>query len=188
MVFVGFWWKWGGRFLLWWAAGAVYWWVCGVVGGTCYLGEGCPVAQECEICGKRPQMGNQVETRGKAKYLGGVGTKVTGITRRRFSPNLQRVKVMRANGAAERIRVCTRCIRSGAIVKAIRSAPFRLPEGAPAPAAAKTAGARTRSVKATSPSAPAKGAAPAKAAPGKPAPGKPAAGKSEGAKKKPDKK
>jgi len=86
------------------------------------------MARECQICGKKPQVGNQVETRGKAKYLGGVGTKITGITRRLFSPNLQRVKVMLANGSNKRIRVCTQCIRSGAVVKAIRSAPFRLPE------------------------------------------------------------
>src|SRR5262245_17183494 len=86
------------------------------------------MARECQICGKRPQIGNRVETRGKAKYLGGVGTKVTGITRRLFSPNLQRVKVTLANGANKRIRVCTQCIRSGEVVKAIRSAPFKLPD------------------------------------------------------------
>ena len=33
------------------------------------------MARVCEVCGKGPQMGNRVETRGKAKYLGGVGTK-----------------------------------------------------------------------------------------------------------------
>jgi large subunit ribosomal protein L28 len=55
---------------------------------------------------------------------------VTGITRRLFSPNLQRVKVSLANGSNKRIRVCTQCIRSGAVVKAIRSAPFKLPEEA----------------------------------------------------------
>ena len=39
---------------------------------------------QCEYCQKKPSMGNQIEHRGKAKYLGGVGTKVTGITRREF--------------------------------------------------------------------------------------------------------
>ena len=38
-------------------------------------------------------MGNSVTIRGKAKYLGGVGTKVTGISRRQFKPNLQTVHV-----------------------------------------------------------------------------------------------
>ena len=39
--------------------------------------------------------------RGKAKYLGGVGTKVTGISRRQFRPNLQTVHVTTANGTPQ---------------------------------------------------------------------------------------
>jgi large subunit ribosomal protein L28 len=84
------------------------------------------MARECQICGKRAQVGNRIETRGKAKYLGGVGTKVTGITRRQFKPNLQKVKVARDGGGAQSIRVCTQCLRSGAIRKAVKRAPFRL--------------------------------------------------------------
>lgn len=85
------------------------------------------MARQCEICGKRSQMGNRVTTRGKAKYLGGVGTKVTGISRRQFKPNLQRVHVTTKNGTNKTLRVCSQCIRSGAVTKAIKSAPFRLP-------------------------------------------------------------
>ena len=81
----------------------------------------------CEICGKSTQVGNSVTTRGKAKYLGGVGTKITGITRRKFKPNLQRVRVTTQSGTNKAIKVCTQCIRSGAITKAVRSAPFKLP-------------------------------------------------------------
>jgi large subunit ribosomal protein L28 len=84
------------------------------------------MAQHCQICGKTPQMGNQVETRGKAKYLGGVGTKITGISRRKFRPNLQRVKVTSKQGGAKSIRVCTRCLRSGAVRKVVRQRPFSL--------------------------------------------------------------
>ena len=84
------------------------------------------MARSCEICGKGPQMGNSVETRGKAKYLGGVGTKLTGITRRQFKPNLQRVKVAIPGGGAKSMRVCTSCIRSGAVRKAVKQKPFRL--------------------------------------------------------------
>jgi large subunit ribosomal protein L28 len=79
-------------------------------------------------------MGNAVETRGKAKYLGGVGTKITGITRRRFKPNLQRVRVTTPNGSTKTMRVCTQCIRSGAVRKVVRRRPFKLPEGGQAPA------------------------------------------------------
>lgn len=91
------------------------------------------MSQECAVCGKKPVMGNQVTTRGKAKYLGGVGTKVTGITKRQFRPNLQTLRVTTGKGTNKRIRVCTRCIRSGAVTKAIRSSPFKLPQGETAP-------------------------------------------------------
>ena len=85
------------------------------------------MAQACDICGKKPVMGNQVAKRGKPKYLGGVGTKITGITRRKFRPNLQRVRVTTADGTPKRLRVCTQCIRSGAVAKLMRTSPFKLP-------------------------------------------------------------
>ena len=85
------------------------------------------MAQVCEVCGKSPSMGNSVTHRGKAKHLGGVGTKITGITRRKFRPNLQRVKVTTKNGTHKTMRVCTQCIRSGAVTKVVRCAPFKLP-------------------------------------------------------------
>ena len=85
------------------------------------------MARVCEVCGKRAQKGNSVETRGKAKYLGGVGTKITGITRRQFRPNLQRVRVQGPDGKTRSMKVCTQCIRSGAIRKAVKQRPFKLP-------------------------------------------------------------
>lgn len=85
------------------------------------------MARECEVCGKKPLTGKQIETRGVAKYLGGVGTKVTGITKRKFRPNLKGVKVSLPNGEIRRMRVCTQCIRSGRITKAIKAKPFALP-------------------------------------------------------------
>jgi large subunit ribosomal protein L28 len=88
------------------------------------------MAQHCEVCGKKPNVGNQVTHRGKAKYLGGVGTKVTGISRRQFRPNLQKVHVTTANGTCKTVRVCTRCIRSGAVTKKVHNVPFRLPAAA----------------------------------------------------------
>jgi large subunit ribosomal protein L28 len=90
------------------------------------------MAQICEVCGKKPSMGNSVSHRGKAKYLGGVGTKITGISRRQFKPNLQKVKVTTPNGTHKTVRVCTQCIRSGAITKKVHNAPFRLPKAAEA--------------------------------------------------------
>ncbi len=87
------------------------------------------MARKCEACGKQVQTGNQVETRGKAKYLGGVGTKITGISRRTFTPNLQRIKVTLPNGQNKSMRVCTKCIRSGVIRKSVKTRPFQLTAG-----------------------------------------------------------
>lgn len=97
------------------------------------------MGQKCEICGKTVAMGKQVTTRGKAKYLGGVGTKVTGISPRQFRPNLQRVRITDENGASRRIRVCTQCIRSGRVTKRVKSKPFQLPADAVAVLAAARA-------------------------------------------------
>ena len=88
------------------------------------------MAQVCEVCGKKAAMGNTVSHRGKAKYLGGVGTKITGISRRQFRPNLQKVHVTTANGTHKSMRVCAQCIRSGAVTKRVHNAPFRLPKSA----------------------------------------------------------
>ncbi|PHS12449.1 MAG: 50S ribosomal protein L28 [Blastopirellula sp.] len=85
------------------------------------------MAKSCQVCGKSPQVGNKVQTRGKAKYLGGVGTKKTGITKRKFRPNLQHVKVVTTNGTHKSMQVCVQCIRSGRIKKVVRHKPFKLP-------------------------------------------------------------
>ncbi|MFA4910576.1 MAG: 50S ribosomal protein L28 [Desulfobacteria bacterium] len=57
------------------------------------------MARVCEICGKGPSFGNNV-------------SHANNKTKRRWYPNIQKVKAVR-NGAAKRIKVCTRCIRSG---------------------------------------------------------------------------
>lgn len=87
------------------------------------------MGQACEVCGKSPQMGNQVTTRGRAKYLGGVGTKITGISRRQFKPNIRRVRITAANGAHKTISICAQCLRSGAVTRVVHVAPFRAPAG-----------------------------------------------------------
>jgi large subunit ribosomal protein L28 len=79
----------------------------------------------CPVCGKKPSVGNQVTRRGKAKYLGGVGRKPTGITRRTFRPNLQRIQV-EVDGAVQRMRVCVQCIRSGRVRRPQKRKLFQL--------------------------------------------------------------
>jgi large subunit ribosomal protein L28 len=81
----------------------------------------------CEICNKGAQSGNQMTIRGKQKYLGGIGTKVTGITARKFYPNLQRVRAV-VEGKNTTLRVCTQCIRSGRVTKPVKARPFALPD------------------------------------------------------------
>ena len=61
------------------------------------------MARVCEMCGKRPSVGNNV-------------SHANNKTKRRFSPNLQRVRA-KIEGSVRRIRVCTRCIRSGKVTK-----------------------------------------------------------------------
>ncbi|MFQ5654554.1 MAG: 50S ribosomal protein L28 [Planctomycetota bacterium] len=80
------------------------------------------MARVCELCGKHTQRGNKITTRGKAKYLGGVGTKITGKVRRTFKPNLQKIRAQ-IGGSVKRITVCTRCIRSGAVRKRVARVP-----------------------------------------------------------------
>ncbi|MEM0926471.1 MAG: L28 family ribosomal protein, partial [Planctomycetota bacterium] len=82
------------------------------------------MARECIYCDRKVRKGNRIQTRGKAKYLGGVGTKITGKTRRKFVPNLQKVHITTPEGENKTVRVCVACIRSGVIQKRIRAKPF----------------------------------------------------------------
>ena len=70
----------------------------------------------CYFTGKKTTFGNQRTTRGKAKYLGGVGTKTTGITARKFKPNIQKVRAL-IDGRIVRIKVSAKAIRNGFLVK-----------------------------------------------------------------------
>lgn len=73
----------------------------------------------CYFTGKKTTFGNQITHRGKAKYLGGVGTKITGITARKFRPNIQKVRAV-VDGQVVRIKVSTRAIKNGLIVKPVK--------------------------------------------------------------------
>ena len=75
--------------------------------------------KHCAICDKKPIVGRSIARRGLAKKTGGIGKKITGISRRRFYPNLQRVKVRFANGSVRRVNVCVSCLQSGNVLKAV---------------------------------------------------------------------
>ncbi|MFQ5640215.1 MAG: 50S ribosomal protein L28 [bacterium] len=71
------------------------------------------MAKRCEICGKGPMVGNNV-------------SHAHNLTKRRWLPNLQRVRAV-INGQVKRIRVCTQCIKSGRVVKAAKAARTPVP-------------------------------------------------------------
>ena len=70
----------------------------------------------CHFTGKRTVAGNSIARRGKAKHLGGVGRKVTGVTKRKFKPNIQRVRAL-IDGKICRIKVSAKAIRMGLVTK-----------------------------------------------------------------------
>jgi large subunit ribosomal protein L28 len=79
----------------------------------------CFMARFCELTGKGPIKGSIIWRSGKPKKQGGIGTHVTAITKRRFFPNLQRVKAV-VDGEVRYIRVAASAIKKGMVVKAPR--------------------------------------------------------------------
>lgn len=73
----------------------------------------------CPFTGKKTTSGRQITRRGKAKYLGGVGRKVTGSTKRKFRANMKRVRAV-IDGEVVRINVSTKAIKSGLIEKPMK--------------------------------------------------------------------
>ncbi|MDD2599541.1 MAG: 50S ribosomal protein L28 [Kiritimatiellae bacterium] len=71
----------------------------------------------CEICGKAPRSGNSIIRHGLAKYKGGIGLHTTGISKRRFLPNIKVVRAKTSTGGVTRMKVCAACIKAGKIVK-----------------------------------------------------------------------
>src|SRR3954465_5684576 len=71
------------------------------------------MGRECGVSGKKASVGNHKTERGKAKYLGGVGKKTTGVSRRTFKPNLQWIHIWLPNGTTRDIRVATSGIATG---------------------------------------------------------------------------
>jgi large subunit ribosomal protein L28 len=74
------------------------------------------MSRECYFTGRRTVAGRSIARRGKAKHLGGVGKKVTGVTKRKFKPNIQKVRAV-VNGSVRRIKVSAKAIRMGLVQK-----------------------------------------------------------------------
>jgi large subunit ribosomal protein L28 len=74
------------------------------------------MSRVCHFTGKRTTRGQSIARRGKAKYLGGVGKKITGITKRSFKPNIQKVRAL-VDGKMVRIKVSAKALRMGLVTK-----------------------------------------------------------------------
>ena len=74
------------------------------------------MSRVCYFTGKRTVAGRSISRRGKANHLGGVGRKVTGISKRKFKPNIQKVRAV-IDGKVCRIRVSAKAIRMGLVQK-----------------------------------------------------------------------
>jgi large subunit ribosomal protein L28 len=83
------------------------------------------MSKQCAFTDRKMSFGNQKTYRGKAKYLGGVGKKITGTSRRKFKPNLQKVKCV-IDGVVKRVWVSAAAIRSGYVVKPLKKQPFSM--------------------------------------------------------------
>lgn len=79
------------------------------------------MSRVCQVTGRKTRTGNKVARRGLAKHRGGVGIKTTGITRRRFKPNLQSKKVWVPElNRFVRVRVCASVMKTIALKGAYR--------------------------------------------------------------------
>ncbi len=71
----------------------------------------------CEVCGKGSRVGSVIVRKGLPKKKGGIGLHTTGIAKRRFLPNVQRLHV-RVGNTPRTMNVCTSCIKAGKVKKA----------------------------------------------------------------------
>ena len=77
------------------------------------------MSRECAFTGRKTGFGRSLRYRGKAKYLGGVGKKITGKTKRKFKPNLQKVNAV-VDGRPQRVRVSAKAMRMGLVTKPLK--------------------------------------------------------------------
>ena len=76
------------------------------------------MAKICAITGKRPTTGRIIHRKGQSKKSGGIGTHVTKTVKRKFRPNLQRIRVRLESGQIKRMWVSAKAIKAGKVVKA----------------------------------------------------------------------
>ena len=75
------------------------------------------MAKVCDLCGKGPMSGNRIIRHGLEKKKGGIGLHTTGVTRRRFLPNLQKLRLI-VKGKPQTVSICMSCLKTGRYPKA----------------------------------------------------------------------
>ena len=73
----------------------------------------------CHFTGARTSTGRKIRYRGRPKYQGGIGLKISGLSRRKFKPNIQTVTAV-IDGKPTRVKASTRAIRNGLVVKPLK--------------------------------------------------------------------
>ena len=73
----------------------------------------------CHFTGRKSSFGKQRTWRGQAVKKVRVGLKPTGITPRKFRPNLRNVNAM-IDGVATRVKASTRAIKQGLVIKPLK--------------------------------------------------------------------
>jgi len=77
------------------------------------------MSRTCYICGKGTTSGGSTKRRGLAKRKGGVGRRITGRSKRKFKPNLKKVKTL-VDGKIKKIYVCTKCLKADKVKKVVQ--------------------------------------------------------------------
>ena len=75
---------------------------------------------ECYFTGKKTTFGHKIARSGAAIQKGGFGLHISGKTKRTFKPNLQKMQIIDENGVAKRVKVSTKAIKSGLVVKPLK--------------------------------------------------------------------
>ncbi len=75
------------------------------------------MAKMCHVCEKSTVVGGHIARRGMARIKGGAGRKITGRSKRTFKPNVQRMRIVEANGTHKTVYVCTKCLKAGKVKK-----------------------------------------------------------------------
>ena len=66
----------------------------------------------CAITGKRPRVGGRIVHKGVSKKAGGIGLQLVKVNKRRFKPNLQRIRVKLPSGQVKRMWVAAKAIKA----------------------------------------------------------------------------